>query len=274
MKTPIKKLSENSAAKILERPAVIRLFGAALFIAPMINAAIVILTKKVQVNQPLTFMVIAKMYAAGTWSQISLTLASFLIGILMLFGSSKAWKFVMILLGCHIVIQIAHLGHDLRENWLWGPFFLVNVSIFFFIADQLVFKLKTPANEKLSTSVPVTAKPQTQVEANSQKFATSTQPTPVAKSEIKVRTRILVHFDHMGAWAQLKTLSHNSLVVECLTVAPANVETRELELLFQNGLHLKSRFKNKENRDYFFEFNLTDPVEKKLLSEWMRKQIA
>ena len=263
MKPQIKKLSENTAVKILERKSVIRLFGLGLFLAPIINAAIVIWLRKVQVIRPLTLPVIAHLFASGTLTQKFLTLSSIVIGLIMLFGSTKAWKFVLGLLGCHILIQIFNLGHDLRENWLWGPFFLVNISIFFFIADQLVFKIKVPP--ALTVTTPDV--PQDQPKP---------LPLPIlpAAVEMKIKNKILIHFDQLGPWGQLKTVSVNGLRVQCLSASPAEIEKRDLELQFKNGLHIKSRFKTRNGQEFYFEFMPTSAANQKLLQEWIQRQSA
>lgn len=257
MKHQIKKPSENRAVKILERKGVIRLFGLALLLAPFMNAALVIWMKKVQVTQPLNFFVLSHLFASGTWTQKTLTLASLVIGVIMLFGSLKAWKFVLVLLGCHILIQITNLGHDLRENWLWGPFFLVNISIFFFIADQLVFKLKiTPTKNSEAIDFPTIAKKIT------------------IPSEVMIKNKIMVHFDQFGPWGQLKSVSEVGLHIHCLNPPLINFEQRELELSFKNGLNMKSRFKTKKDQDFFFEFINVTTDRQKLLAEWIHTQSA
>ncbi len=271
MKPQIKKPSDNTATKFLERKSVIRLFGLGLFLAPIINAAIVIWLKKVQVIRPLSLPVIAHLFASGTFTQKFLTLSSIAIGLIMLYGSTKAWKFVLGLLGCHILIQISNLGHDLRENWLWGPFFLVNVSIFFFIADQLVFKLKVaPAKP----AAPPNVQPAVHTSEQQTKKSLVQESTPPAAREIIVKSKILIHFDQLGPWGQLKTVSIQGLRVQCLQAGPIEIEQRELELQFKNGLYIKSRFKFRAGQEFYFEFMPTSISNQKLLQEWIARQSA
>ena len=287
MKPQTKKPSENTAVKILERKSVIRLFGLGLFLAPIINATIVIWLKKIQVVHPITLSVLSRLFASGTFTQKFLTLASVVIGIIMLFGSTKAWKFVLGLLGCHILIQIFNLGHDLRENWLWGPFFVVNISIFFFIADQLVFKLKiptVPAAEKpkppanvVLPAVPIVAKP-APVAASASVLTHAPVSAPalaaVEPREYLVKSKILIHFDQHGPWGQLTFVSTAGLRVRCLSPVSINMDKRDLELTFKNGLHVKSRLRFRQGQDFFFEFIPTTASNQKLLEEWIQRQSA
>ncbi len=131
------------AVKFLERPKVIRFFGICLLLAPFINVGINIFlqTQKSQV----TSMIVWKSLMVGTLAQNMqnlLSLGSFVIGAVMMFGKRKAWTFVLGLIGLHVIIQTITLMKDIKENWVWGIVFLINLAVFFFIADQLVFKEK------------------------------------------------------------------------------------------------------------------------------------
>ena len=168
---------------------------------------------------------------------------------------------------------------DLRENWLWGPFFLVNVSIFFFIADQLVFKLKLPKpavpEDEPKSALVAEPKPVAAAETQPtvQPAAIVAPPAAVAK-EVLIKNKILIHFDQWGPWGQLKTVSTQGLRVHCLNSVPANIEKHELELQFKNGLYLKSRFKASKGREFYFEFTTPSAANQKLLLEWIGRQSA
>ncbi len=256
MKPTIKKLSKNTAVRILERKGVIRLFGLALILSPIINIVFALWVRRLEIHQQYTFSIVMRLILSGSVTHHILTVASLIIGAIMLQGSSKAWKPVLILLGSHILIQIANIGHDLRENWLWGPFFLVNLSIFFFIADQIVFKLRAQKPE-----VPTLQKPVPEQKINERPMA-------------HLKTKILIHFVDIGPWAELKSVSLDGLHVHCLQDPPAGVENRKIEITFNNGLHIKSHFKNKSDRDFFFEFTTLTPDTQLLLSDWIQKRTA
>ena len=131
------------AVKFLERPKVIRFFGICLLLAPFINIGFNILLQS-QKSQ-VTTMIVWKSLMLGTFAQNMqnlLSLGSFTIGAVMMLGLRKAWSFVLGLIGLHIIIQTTTLMKDIKENWVWGIVFLINLAIFFFIADQLVFKEK------------------------------------------------------------------------------------------------------------------------------------
>ena len=245
MKQQIKKSSENRAVRILERKGVIRLFGVALILSPIINILFALWVRRLEINQQYTFSIVMRLILSGSITHHILTVASLVIGVIMMQGSSKAWKPVLLLLGSHLLIQIANIGHDLRENWLWGPFFLVNLSIFFFIADQIVFKLRA-------------------VKSNPEKES----------AKINLKTKILIHFVDIGPWAELKSVSLHGLHVHCLQPPPRGVENRKIEITFKNGLHIKSFFKNKSDGNFFFEFTTMTPDNQRLLSDWIQKQSA
>ena len=115
----------SPAVKFLEKPLVIRFFGLALLIAPFFNAFMFMILQKSKNNliyQQLSFW---KVLTSGSLLNYSLAISSIVIGAMMLKGSSKAWSFVLALLGAHILLQLVHLGENIRQNWLWGVFYFV-----------------------------------------------------------------------------------------------------------------------------------------------------
>ena len=256
MKHQIKKSSDNPAVRILERKGVIRLFGLALILSPIINIVFALWVRRLEMHQQYTFPIVLRLISSGSITHHILTVASLIIGAIMLQGSSKSWKPVLALLGSHILIQIANIGHDLHENWLWGPFFLVNLIIFFFIADQIVFKLRTNKTVAANVEVP---KPEEKINE---------------APKIKLKTKILIHFAETGPWAELRSVSLQGLHVHCLQTPPLGVENRKIEISFTNGLHIKSYFKTKSDHDFFFEFATMTPENQLLLSDWIQNQSA
>ena len=297
MKTQIKKSSEVDPVKFLERSYVIRLFGLALVLAPFINIGIALLVRKIEKHQTYNIPTLLKLISTGTWTHHILTLASLVIGSIMLRGSMTAWKYVLGLLGCHIGIQIFNIGHDLRENWLWGPFFLVNLSIFFFIADQLVFKIKvkpvknidvdkvtaTAGAEPEPVAVSIVATAATLAPAvdlakppevrKISDFMKSWQKIKVVREQ-KIKNKILIHYGTSGAWAFVTGVSTLGLHAKSLTNPPAGFESKEIEFQFPNGMLLKGQFKDKNNQDFFFEFKNLTSENQKLLNHWIRNKAA
>lgn len=247
-----------SAVQFLEKKAVIRSFGIALMLAPFINGTLVYLTQK-KAN-PFLFERITFFQLLMTGSPISylLALGSITLGIIMFQGSPKAWKYVMGLLGIHIIIQLMNLGQNLRQSWLWGLFFVVNASIFVFIADQLVFKLKLPE-----------AKPQ--------------QPDPPLKTEniiplpqktIKKMPQVQIGFKDYGVWAELVEVTATTIRVRRIKTPPSNIRERQIQFSFKKGVKLNAQFSNQKGSDFYFNFIQVQPDQQNQLEQWIDRHSA
>lgn len=242
-----------SAVQFLEKKAVIRSFGIALILAPFINGILVYLTQK-KAN-PFIFERITFFQLLMTGSPISylLALGSVTLGIIMFQGSPKAWKYVMGLLGIHIVIQLMNLGQNLRQSWLWGLFFVVNASIFVFIADQLVFKLKLPESQphqpdllpKTENVIPLTQKP------------------------IKKMPQVQIGFKDYGVWAELVEVTASQIRVRRIKTPPSNIRDRQIQFSFKKGVKLQAKYSAQKGSDFYFDFIEVGPDQQIQLEQWI-----
>ncbi len=228
--------------KFLERKDVIRWFGIALLLAPFFNKVLSV-SMLSNVKNPFNFRLIAAAFASESTFDHALSIASLIIGLLMLKGTTKAWRYVLVLLGGYIVQQTMHLGQDIKGHWVVGVIYLINISVFIFIADQLVWKITLP------TRTPMTKK------ASSQK-------------------KILVHFDGIGPWAQLVAISSQGVQVRSLMAPPPGIESKEIEIQMSNGLKLQLRFLRQSEDNFFFSYIQLAPPEIQLLNQWLQEQAA
>lgn len=239
-----------SAVKFLERKGVIQFFGAALVIAPFANALMFLVLQKSKNNliyQQLNFW---NVLTSGTPLHYILAVCSFIIGILMLRGSQKAWSFVLGLLGAHILIQLVHLGENIRQSWLWGLFFVINSGFFVFIADQLVFKLKMP--DKKSEN-------KTEV---------------VAIKKIKKLSRVEIGFKDFGIWAELVEVNASTIQVRQIFNPPKDIQNRFVEFSFKKGITLKAKYKTHDEKNYYFEFVNVKKSDSTELNNWIERNAA
>lgn len=261
-----------SAVQFLERKTVIRGFGLALILAPAFNAVALIYLQKQQ--NPLLFKQIPwyKLVTHGSPISYILAVCSVIIGFIMLRGSHKAWKYVLALLGVHIGLQLMNLGQNIRQNWLWGAFFVVNASIFVFIADQLVFKLKLPQPKPLeplakttdsSAKIPEPAAP----------IVKTILPTAeiISEKPIKKLARVPIGFKNWGVWAELVEVNAQTIRVRRISAPPADISQRTIEFSFKKGTVLKARYTSHLGSEYFFEFINVSADQSTALNQWIDK---
>lgn len=232
--------------KFLERKDVIRWFGIALILAPFFNKVLSVAMLS-HVSNPFNFRLIGAAFASESNFDHALSIASLIIGILMLKGTTKAWRYVLVLLGAYIAQQTLHLGQDIKGHWLVGFIYLLNLGVFIFIADQLVWKISLP------TRTPST--------------------TPKAKKGSSQK-KILVHFDGVGPWAQLVAISSEGVQVRSLRAPPPGIESKEVEIQMSNGLKLQLRFLRQSEDNFFFSYIKIAPPEIQLLNQWLQQQAA
>ncbi len=228
--------------KFLERKDVIRWFGIALILAPFFNKVISV-SMLTNVTNPFNFNLIAAAFASESLFDHTLSFASLIIGLLMLQGSSKAWRYVLILLGGYLAQQTMHLGHDIKGHWFVGAIYLLNLAVFIFIADQLVWKINLPTR------------------AASWKNSSSNK-------------KIFIHFDGIGPWAQLVAISSEGLQVRSLRAPPPGIESKEIEIYLSNGLKLQIRLLRQSEDNFFFSYINIASAEIQLLNQWLQKQAA
>jgi hypothetical protein len=251
------------ATKILERKGVIRAFGACLSLAPLFNTLV---SLSMQTGIPDRWNMVMFWHIVSTGSVLNniLYAASFVLGLIMLSGSASAWKFALTLLGAHILLQISNLGYNLRLSWVYGLFFLVNVILFFFIADQLVFKQKKSTAPELKPVVPP------QPVAVKLAPVPRSGPAPIKDS----KSNVMIHFDGFGTWAKLMQISSEGIQVRSLYEPEFEMSSREIELILKNGLHLRTKLARKQDADYFFEFKPLKNEEIQMLNQWIKDRAA
>lgn len=278
------------AVKILEKKSIIRLFGIALTIAPFFNIASMVWIQHSAKHYRWNKETVIAIMSSGSPLQYGLGLLSIIIGIIMLRGSTAAWKYVLLLLGAHIITQIGSIGQNMKENWLWGPFFLVNVSLFIFIADQLVFKSKAPVKKNPDVKSPphlhVVKNPEPVAKAPSFLHPSapvvtpaSADATPLEASRkqfptLYTKKRTMIQFEKFGPWAQLISVSSHKIHVRCIKNPPAEFAVRKVEIDFRNGLVLTTWFDRKTENDFYFEYPPLTDSQIELLDMWVKKHAA
>ncbi len=288
--------------KLLERKEVIRLFGGGLILAPLFNSyfAYLALSTTSALGGATGFQGFWKVVLSGTTAQHVLDIASLLIGLLLLTGLRAAWKWMLVLLGGYMAMQIAHLGQSLRNNPLNGLFFIANVGLFLFIADQLAFKQKGSAQNRspqpatqpapkpvapirqavkpATVSAPQTAaKPAARVVAIPAKQKVQAKAKPVTRRATQARrsrAKIFVHFQGVGSWAQVVSISPAGIELRSSGPAPIDIENREVEMNLAPDLWLKARLKSRTGSLYFFEYIDLAPGRISKLNQWLLAQAS
>jgi len=245
--------------RFLERKGVIRFFGVSLILAPFINMAL--------------HLTVIKMQGQVAWSQfqfwpaiqsagyISLMLAacSLVIGFILLSGSQKAWKYVLILVGAYLGVQILNVGSQAWKGPLAWPSFILNSSIFFFLLDQLVWKVQPDIKADVSITEP--------------EF-TVKQPAPAAKKAVvnlKSYRKILFSFGSDHPWGELKTLSSERLSVKSIAQVPTNIENKTVQINFAKDVVVDIQFEKQEGELVYFKPLNLDKDKVTNLNRWLKK---
>ncbi|MCC2678485.1 MAG: hypothetical protein K0R29_1061 [Pseudobdellovibrio sp.] len=251
--------------RFLERKGVIRFFGVSLILAPFINMGL--------------HLTVIKMQGQVAWSQfqfwpaiqsagyISLMLAacSLVIGSILLSGSQKAWKYVLILVGAYLGVQILNVGSQAWKGPLAWPSFILNASIFFFLLDQLVWKVQPEA--KSEQTVPVNTAP---IEANS---PLTQAPSEVKKTVVNLKSyrKILFSFGSDHPWGELKTLSSERLSVKSIAQVPGNIENKTVQINFAKDVVVDIQFEKQEGELVYFKPLNLDKEKVTNLNRWLKK---
>jgi hypothetical protein len=266
--------------KLLEKTEVIRLFGIGLIVAPLINSFLTMLAMP-GASTTWTLQQYFAIVLAGTMIQHILDAASLLLGLFLLTGSSQAWKYILFLLGGYMLLQLANLGQNMRANPLNGLFFVANVGLFLFIADQLAFKQKGKAAPKppraSSPSTPMkinrVAEPRTPIaHVQTATLSTNGPAAPAAAAILPIRkskAQIMVDFQGLGPWAQVASISSNGFELRSHGPVPSNIESREVELNLAPGLSLRARLKSRTGSLYFFEYTNLPAGGVQKINQWL-----
>ncbi len=259
--------------KILERKEVIRFFGVSLILAPFLNTWMNMPSIPLDAPTEWIFKSFISVFMAGVLIQKILNVSSVVIGGILLSGSMMAWRFVLGLLGGYILMQLIYLGQNLRTNPITGFYFLINVVLFLFIADQLVWKQKNKNPQAKPEAKAPQPRPALAPELQRQTVkapALKANPVQVKKS----RAKIFVHFKDHGTWGQLSALSIQGIEVKSLGTVPANIEKRILDVRLSQELHLRARFAHKHGPHFYFEYQNMQASDKAKLAQWIRQKAA
>lgn len=257
--------------KFLERKWVIQLFGLGLILAPFANILIQFFVLKSGVGLTWRNISISSYLLSGSITNYILAFGSLIIGAIMLSGSTKAWKAVLVLVGTHIVLQILNYKSKEWQGLLgWGAF-AVNVSVFLFIADQLVWRIKSKEElieeRKAQPALPVKASaPEPVVLA----------PAEVARPAERILNlqsykKILFSFDSDRPWGRLMTLTSHQLIVNCFEKAPESIENKVVQISFTKNLVIDIKFDRKESNLYYFTPLDMSPDRVTELNQWLQK---
>lgn len=289
--------------KVLENKSVIRAFGAALVVAPIVNT-LVKMAMLADIPNRWSIAMFWRIIAVGSVMNQILYVATIIIGFLMLRGTATVWKFVLALLGGYIMLQISDFKHVKSSTITW-IFFITNILTFMFVADQLVWKVKaaapkakpktppqpaaTPVQPVVAAPVAPPAKPApTPPQATEVKpkivppSVEAAKPAPVAATpEVKaapkpayrvipkVRKKILFQFAGGDPWGQLMGISSQGIHIRRLAEPPADIGSRIIEISLNNGLTLRTRLARRKEHDYYFDYTSISSEEIQSLNKWL-----
>lgn len=318
--------------KVLEKKGVIQFFGVVLILTVPISFLI---TKILLMND-----------SGRAWADVSLwmimvttplplkilDLANVVIGLRFLSGSKSAWKYTLILLLCYIGLQLANITENYRTNRFSIFYPIINALVFVFIADQLVYKVKTklpaakladkqglkdlglqtvcanidlklnlgPSSDLSTIPTPILNSNPTPHPVPILNSNLTLHPVPIRNSNlnpslnintitsglilnssqkknqtkklspIQTRKRIIFHFEGIGSWAQLKTVTNKGLHLRKLLPPPQDIYEREIKLSLKTGFNLRVRLTKHLGDDYFFEYSNLSAKELAQLNTWLK----
>ncbi|MES2802068.1 MAG: hypothetical protein V4654_06215 [Bdellovibrionota bacterium] len=283
--------------KFLERKWVIQLFGLGLIVAPFINILIQFLVLNSKSGISWRYISISSFLLSGSMTNYILAVASVTIGALMLSGSTKAWKAVLVLVGSHLVVQVFNYQSKEWQGTLgWGAF-AVNLSIFLFIADQLVWRVKSKeelfaeamsraaalkSTPKIKTPEPTLLVPEAKIpvmaipevgaaSAAAPGFILGAGSTVEKILHLKSYKKIFFSFGSDHPWGRLMTLNSHQLIVNCFDKAPEAIENKVVAISFTKNLVIDIKFDRKESNLYYFTPLDMTPQRVSELNQWLKK---
>ncbi|MBY0554558.1 hypothetical protein K2P97_08520 [bacterium] len=243
--------------RFLERENVIRFFGLGLMLAPFINMGLHLFVLKTQNKMAWSQVNFAAYLKSGNPISYFLAACSVIIGIKMLGGTAKAWRYVLFLIGAHLLIQIVNVNNKAWQGPLAWPSFLLNAGLFFFIVDQLVWKVKAPE----ASVIPPVVDPPTPLKPMSEKQVVN----------LRSYRKILFSFGSDKPWGELKTLSSEELCVKSFAAVPSLVEHKIVQINFSKDVVIEIEFARKENEMYYFRPLNMQKENVTRLNKWLRK---
>lgn len=241
--------------RFLEREGVIKFFGMALILAPLINLGLHLFVLKVQNKASWEQVNVLNFLKSGNPFSYFLAFCSVIIGFKMLSGSVKTWRYVLILIGSHLLIQIVNVNNKAWHGPLAWPSFILNAVLFFFIFDQLVWKIKSESKPEIKSEI----LPKTE-----EKYVIN----------LKSYRKILFSFGSTKPWGELKTLSSQELSVKSFAHVPASVEHKIIQINFAKDVVIDIRFERKEDEMYYFKPLNMQKNDIARLNTWLKKIAA
>ena len=235
--------------RFLEREKVVRFFGFALLFAPFINLALHMIVLKIQSRIAWQFFDFTGVLKSTNPVSYLLGACSVVIGFKMLSGSAKSWKFVLILIGSHLAVQILNINNKAWQGPLAWPSFLLNAGLFFYIVDQLVWKVAPE----------VAAPPVVPLAAQKRVM------------NLKSYRKILFSFGASQPWGELKTLSSEELQVKSFAPVPANIESQTVQINFSKDVVIEIQFSHRDGDLYYFRPLNMDKTNVVRLNQWLQK---
>lgn len=260
--------------RFLERENVIRFFGLGLMLAPFVNMGLHLFVLKTQNKMVWSQVNFGAYLKSGNPISYFLAACSVVIGIKMLGGTTKAWRYVLFLIGAHLLIQIVNINNKAWQGPLAWPSFLLNAGLFFFIVDQLVWKVKAPESS-IAPQVAPEAVPKAELTPEPELAAIA--PTPlkpmVEKQVVNLKSyrKILFSFGSDKPWGELKTLSSEELSVRSFAAVPDMVEHKTVQINFAKDVVIEIEFARKENEMYYFRPLNMQKENVTRLNKWLRK---
>lgn len=261
--------------KFLERKWVIQTFGVALILAPFVNIIIQFLVLNSKTGISWRYISISHFLLSGSMTNYILALGSLIIGSIMLSGSKKAWKAVLILVGTHLVVQVLNYKSKEWQGVLgWGAF-TVNLSVFLFIADQLVWRVKSKEELFAEAMQKAASLKPTQKIKEPQPALAPVESSSVKSSEkimhLQSYKKILFSFGSDRPWGRLMTLNSHQLIVNCFDKAPESIENKVVAINFTKDLIVDIKFDRKESNLYYFTPLDMTPDRITELNQWLKK---
>ncbi len=241
--------------RFLERKSVIRFFGLALLFAPFINIGLHLLILKTQNKLMWSQVNIGSYLRSGNPISYVLMICSIIIAFKVLSGSTKAWRYVLFLISTHLLIQIINVNNKAWQGPLAWPSFLLNAGLFYFIIDQLLWKVKIePQQSPQSVNIiPIQQRSEKQV------------------INLKSYRKILFSFGSNKPWGELKTLSGEELAVKSFAQVPDNIENQTVQINFAKDVVVEILFSRKENKIYYFKTLNMQKENVIKLNKWLKK---
>lgn len=263
--------------RFLERKWVIQSFGVALIVAPFVNIIIQFLVLNSKTGVSWKYISISSYLLSGSLTNYLLAFGSIIIGAIMLTGSTKAWKAALVLVGCHLLVQVLNYKSKEWQGALGWSAFVVNLSVFLFIADQLVWRVKTKEEllaEAMAKAASLKDKvklPKVELPKVELKNPGQSQKELEKVLHLTSYKKILFSFGSDKPWGRLMTLTSHQLIVNCFAEPPSSVQDKTVQINFTQNLIVEIKFERKESNLYYFTPTNMNSDKINELNQWLKK---